>query len=84
MTWEYKEPYDIYDVGSEGIVEDINLFLEPQNGYFAVVSEEDDLLGFCNFGVDAQVPGGDYRSIAIDIGSFIITVRKPHQDTETS
>lgn len=43
MTWEYKEPHDIYDVSSEGVVEDINFFLEPQNGYFAVVSEEDDL-----------------------------------------
>ena len=28
----------------------------------------DDLIGFCTFGSDARVPGGDYCAPALDIG----------------
>ena len=33
--------------------------------------ESGRLVGFCSFGVDGQVPGGDYRAEALDIGMGI-------------
>jgi len=68
MTWEYVQPYDIYNLSSAEGEETINFFLDPQNGYFAIAGEGGELLGFCNFGADAQVPGGDYTDDGIDIG----------------
>ena len=32
---------------------------------------DDELIGYCSFGRDARVPGGDYSEEAIDIGLMI-------------
>jgi ribosomal-protein-alanine N-acetyltransferase len=62
-TWRYPAPYDCYDMTAVD-----PLFLtSPENGYFAL-TDETGLIGFRSFGVDGQVPGGDYDDSALDTG----------------
>lgn len=68
ISWQYDGPYAMYSMTGEDEAELISFFEDPTNGYFAIVDETDLLLGFCNFGEDAQVPGGDYSTDAIDVG----------------
>ncbi len=68
ISWAYPEPYNIYDMSSEEGEDIVSFFLDPQNGYFAITADSGELLGFCNFGADAQVPGGDYSEDGVDIG----------------
>lgn len=65
VSWRYPEPYSLYD-SSPG---DFAWLLDPDNGYFAVVNESDDLMAFGCFGQDARVPGGTYEGDAIDWGT---------------
>ena len=46
----------------------VRSFVDARNGYWAMVDEWGDLAAFCCFGLDAQVPGGDYGMPALDIG----------------
>ena len=46
----------------------ITFFLAPKNGYLAVRDSEGALVGFCCFGFEGQVPGGDYSVDALDVG----------------
>ena len=66
VCWRYPPPYDIYNLtdGEEAIL----YALDPKNRFFAIVDEREELVGFCSFGQDAQVPGGDYGIDALDIG----------------
>jgi [ribosomal protein S18]-alanine N-acetyltransferase len=66
--WQYDGPYALYNMTGENEAEQLAFFQNPANGYFAIVDEAGTLLGFCNFGADAQVPGGDYGDDAIDVG----------------
>ncbi len=50
------------------VAEAVQFFLDPQNKYYRVVDEQGELVAFCCFGWDAQVPGGDYSADALDIG----------------
>ncbi len=68
ISWQYDGPYAIYSMNSEDETESIDFFADPANGYFGIVDEAETLLGFCNFGADAQVPGGDYSLNAVDVG----------------
>ena len=68
MRWQYSDPYAMYNISSEDEEATVRFFLDPQNGYFAITDEEGTLVGFCNFGADGRVPGGDYSAEAIDIG----------------
>ena len=68
ITWDYAGPYAMYNLSGENRESHVHFFSDPENGYFSITDEEDTLLGFCNFGADAQVPGGDYALEAIDIG----------------
>jgi len=63
VTWRYPAPYDCYDV--TGV--DPAYFLDPANGFFALVSGA-ELIGFRSFGADGQVPGGAYDASALDTG----------------
>jgi RimJ/RimL family protein N-acetyltransferase len=67
FTWEYEAPYDIYNLPSENIEEELGYFLDPQNNFFSLFSNQ-DLTAFCSYGSDARVPGGDYTEEALDIG----------------
>lgn len=64
--WRYPPPYDIYNLADGEEV--IQYALDPNNRFFAMKDEQEMLVGFCSFGQDAQVPGGDYHEDALDIG----------------
>ncbi len=65
VSWRYPEPYALYDSSPD----DFDWLLAPDNGYFAVVNESDDLMAFGCFGHDARVPGGSYEDDAVDWGT---------------
>ncbi len=46
----------------------VKSFLEPRYAYHAAWRRDHGLAGFCCYGQDAQVPGGDYAAPAIDVG----------------
>jgi len=57
LTWHYQPPYDIYDP----IPGDLDCFFTPEYRYHQVQDQKGDLIGYCCYGEDARVPGGDYR-----------------------
>lgn len=73
VGWRYPPPYDLYELGHDfppgtaGQDAAAAFFLDRANGYFAV-RDATVLAGYCCFGEDAQVPGGDYGQPALDIG----------------
>ena len=69
VRWRYEPPYDIYNL--EDLVESIQYALDPQYNYTAMRDEKGMLVGFCSFGDDGQVPGGDYNKDSLDIGMGI-------------
>ena len=72
-TWRYPAPYDVYDIDEEPDTA-VAYFLDPAVGCH-VLLEEGELVGFCTFGHDARVPGGDYSLPALDIGMGIAPER---------
>ncbi len=66
MTWRYASPYDIYNL--EDSDETLQYMLDTQHHYNAMRNLTGDLVGFCSFGMDGQVPGGSYTADALDIG----------------
>ncbi len=67
-TWRNDPPYDVYDIGDESVEGNIEYLLGPETQCHVLVDATDDLIGFCTFGSDARVPGGDYGVPALDIG----------------
>ena len=67
-TWRYAPPYDVYNHDAEAADASPDYFLDPAVACHAIVDETGNLVGFCTFGKDGQVPGGDYSPDAIDIG----------------
>ena len=67
-AWRYEPPYDIYDLAKEPLLGLLRAFLDPQNAYYAIFDETGDLVAYCCFGPDAQVPGGNYGRPAVDVG----------------
>jgi RimJ/RimL family protein N-acetyltransferase len=65
--WRYEPPYDIYDLGPIDD-EDLAYFLDPELAFHSIVDEAGALVAYCSFGLDGQVPGGDYSIEALDIG----------------
>lgn len=68
IDWQYAGPYALYNIPLADEEEQVRFFQDPQNGYFGISTEDGALLGFCNFGADARVPGGNYEQEALDIG----------------
>lgn len=66
ITWRYEPPYDGYDITGDP-EELLAYFMLPSVDCHALV-ENGELIGFCTFGSDAQVPGGDYFQNRLDIG----------------
>lgn len=64
--WRYPPPYDLYNLAESE--ETVAYALDPQNNFYAMEDEGGALVGFCSFGQDGQVPGGDYHLEALDIG----------------
>ncbi len=69
LSWRYSSPYQFYDPpqsNSKDLL--IAQFLDPALNFHAVVQENLDFIGFCSFGIDGRVPGGNYSESALDIG----------------
>lgn len=72
--WEYEPPYHIYNMFSDFSSEDevdeaVAYFLNREYAFHTIfVQESGELVGICSFGLDGQVPGGDYSEDALDIG----------------
>ncbi|WP_430788050.1 GNAT family N-acetyltransferase [Virgibacillus flavescens] len=68
LHWKYEKPYDLYnnELNSEAIEELLSY------SYFAIVDQDDELLGYFCTGVSAQVPAGNkvkaYSEDMVDIG----------------
>lgn len=69
-SWRYEPPYAVYNVSATAADIDklIDFFVDPHNAYYSITDSQDNLVGFCCFGHDAQVPGGDYTAEALDLG----------------
>jgi ribosomal-protein-alanine N-acetyltransferase len=66
-TWQYSPPYTIYSLTPEVVP----TLLHPLNGYFSVKDEDDRIVGYCCFGQEARVMGGEYEGgegVLIDVG----------------
>jgi ribosomal-protein-alanine N-acetyltransferase len=68
LEWHYDAPYDIYNIAPDNVEKEMQCFLDPQNAYHTITDEHGDLVAYCCFGLDGQVPGGDYSAAALDIG----------------
>jgi RimJ/RimL family protein N-acetyltransferase len=71
ITWSYNPPYDVYDLTPE----DLNVLLNPDYRYHLVLDHKGGLAGYCCYGLDAQVPGGDYsygEPEVLDVGVGLV------------
>ena len=68
VGWRYDGAYTLYNTAKEEIGATVRTLCAPQHRYFAISLLDGDLLGFCCFGEDARVPGGNYSDAALDIG----------------
>ena len=72
VRWRYEPPADMYNMLSDeedgdAYDEIIAYFLEAEINCCAIL-HEDEFVGFCTFGLDGRVDGGDYSQPALDIG----------------
>ncbi|MFN2112722.1 MAG: GNAT family N-acetyltransferase [Anaerolineales bacterium] len=56
VGWSYDPPYDVYDLR----LEDLMSLLIKEYRYHQVLDISGDLVGYCCYGEDARVPGGEY------------------------
>jgi ribosomal-protein-alanine N-acetyltransferase len=70
LTWKYEAPYEIYNYDLANFEKDLAYHIDPVNNLYSMY-HNDELIGYCSFGRDARVPGGDYSEEAIDIGLMI-------------
>jgi ribosomal-protein-alanine N-acetyltransferase len=68
LTWRYEPPYDFYNPNPDEAEEIVQWFLDPRHAYYAITGDDGEMVGYCCFGADAQVPGGDYGADALDVG----------------
>ncbi len=71
LNWRYTFPYDYYNFDADTIQEDLCYLLDSKNAFCAILSLQRELEGYCSFGSDGQVLGGDYSAKALDIGMGI-------------
>ncbi|BAZ11834.1 hypothetical protein NIES4071_36600 [Calothrix sp. NIES-4071] len=69
-VWHYKAPLDFYNLNLNEIEQNVQYFLDPKNNFYGIF-EEKEVIGFCSFGEDGQVNGGDYSVQGLDIGMGI-------------
>ncbi len=70
LQWKYEAPYETYNYSPEHFERDLAYHLDPANNLYCMY-RDDELVGYCSFGRDAQVPGEDYSEEALDIGMMI-------------
>jgi [ribosomal protein S18]-alanine N-acetyltransferase len=71
VTWRYEHPYDFYNIDPNQAEQAVKALLEPSNHCFEMLDANNVFLGYCSFGPDGQVPGGDYSEPALDVGMGI-------------
>jgi [ribosomal protein S18]-alanine N-acetyltransferase len=71
LGWQYEPPYDIYNCPPDELDEAVEYNIDPANNVYAMFDQNGELVGYCSYGKDAQVPGGDYSEGALDIGLMI-------------
>jgi len=69
VEWRYDAPYEDYSI-DQPVDEAVEYFLRPSTNCHAIL-RNGELAGFCTFGEDARVPGGDYSAPGLDIGMAI-------------
>ena len=69
LRWRYDSPYDFYNP-PENIDANyyVRQFLDPELMFHAIVDSTDNFIGFCSYGADGQVSGGNYIEQALDVG----------------
>ena len=69
LSWEYPFPYDFYNTSFDNYQEHyVRQFVDPELKFHAVLDSYGTMIGFCSFGADGQVPGGNYSDEGLDIG----------------
>lgn len=71
LHWRYSSPYDYYNFDAKNTKEVLRYLIDSNNAFNAILNKQGDLEGYCSFGADGQVPGGDYSTEALDIGMGI-------------
>ena len=68
LSWRYTDVAIQLQPNTDDFEEDLQALLLPAYHYHAMHDASGDLVGFCCFGEDAQVAGGDYALPALDVG----------------
>lgn len=68
LRWRYHDLTYLLQPNEENFDTDLAAMLRPDYHYYAVRDAQGELVGFCCYGEDAQVIGGDYTAPALDIG----------------
>ena len=71
VRWQYEPPYDMYNCPRGKVKKAVQYNIDPKNNVYAMFDQGGKLIGYCSYGRDAQVPGGDYSQEALDIGLMI-------------
>jgi [ribosomal protein S18]-alanine N-acetyltransferase len=71
VQWQYEPPYDVYNCPPEQVEKYIRYSIDPKNNIYAMFDQTEKLIGYCSYGRDARIPGGDYSEDALDIGLMI-------------
>jgi len=66
--WRFDPPYDVYNLASDEAENVVKSMMDPQKAYFSIMDKRGELVAYCCFGREGQVPGGDYSRDALDIG----------------
>ena len=69
--WRYAGALAFYNTAEEEVEMTVRTLCAPQHRYFAMALRNGDMLGYCCFGEDARVRGGNYPDDALDIGMGI-------------
>ncbi|RRR67817.1 MAG: GNAT family N-acetyltransferase [Candidatus Viridilinea halotolerans] len=67
MRWRYPEPYAVYNF-VDGAMIAAFLAAQQRKCCFQIEDALGNLVAFCCFGSEAQIPGGDYHAPALDVG----------------
>lgn len=68
LCWRYPQMAVFLEPDADELEDDVAALLHPDYHYYAAHDESGRLVGFCCFGEDARVPGGDYALPALDVG----------------
>jgi RimJ/RimL family protein N-acetyltransferase len=68
LNWRYDESLKFYNTNPSEIEETLQDFLNPENAYYSIFNNRNQLVAYCCFGADARVKGGNYDIEALDVG----------------